>query len=172
MFIVEPDGSMMPTSDDADVIEKWRPTAESMYAQLCDGLAAAGVRITGTAYLTASATPGPDVSGVAHFDEDRFEPDSAPGFVAILGSLAGAHIATAPLERPGAARPGTPFLIDEAEGNAFDNDDLPRQTATADELIVFPQFAQFHSGPGPQPAGLHRHLLVLRTNDIEVDAPN
>ena len=97
-------------------------------------------------------------------DDDQFVPDDSVSVVAIIGELAGPRIAVAPLE-PSPLRPMGQVIFADSVLDEFATGAAAQVSASANELVVFPQFGQLHAGPdAAQVAHLSptRQLLVLR----------
>lgn len=167
MFVCGLDGSCQATGADASLITRWQPAVTAMADAVFSQLAQFGVPVAPVAYVTASFTPGTDVVGEAHLDDDQFMPDDGIGVVAILGSDVGSRVATSPVTvaKP---RPGLPLEIDQATFDRFTAGDLPHQQASQNRILVFGQFGQLHAGPALATTSpdVTRRLLVLRAQTI------
>lgn len=169
-FVASADGSITPAGDDEDANQIWMPVVESFTATVLAAAAKAGVRFDGDAYVTASITPVEDVAGMPHFDDDLYNANEGVGFVAIAGRIGGPRVACAPIECASLRSP-TQVPVDDDTAQRFLRGGLDRHTAGADRIVVFPQFAQLHSGPPlaedpdscAEPA---RHLLVFRAGTL------
>jgi len=160
-FVVDVVGrSVTALGSDADLNARWAPQVARFVDLVLDWLADASVDLAAQAFVTVSVTRGEEVNGEAHFDDGMFEPSAGVGAVAIVGDVAGCLVATTPLAQP-TPRPNTLLTVDADQVAAFDGGATPRQRFPAEQVVIFPQFAQLHSGPGPQDGGI-RHLMVMR----------
>jgi len=164
-FVCGRDGSVEPTGSDPALIDLWRPSVTGFAAIVFAALRGHDVPVASTAYVTASFTPAAELAGIGHFDDDQYLPDAGVGVVAIVGSDSGSRVAVQDLEL-GPAVAGMPLHADQAVFDAFTDGTIQHQRAAADQIIVFPQFGQLHSGPPfeSSDAGTVRRLLVLRAD--------
>lgn len=149
-------GSNQPLND------AWMPTVEALAGVVFRSLDEHQVMVAGDAYITASITPASDVNDQAHFDDDQFNPDDGVGVVAIVADLDGSRVATGTvaLEQ---IRPPLPLTLDERTIESFSAGTIERAAFGPHTVVLFPQFGQLHSGPGPCGGATDvRHLLVLR----------
>ncbi|MEM9655571.1 MAG: hypothetical protein AAGA65_26025 [Actinomycetota bacterium] len=167
MFVCGADGSCEPTGSNQDLIALWQPAVQDFAGTVYSAMAAAGVTLAPVAYVTASLTPGTDIIGDAHFDDDQYLPDAGVGLVAILGSDAGPRVATEPIAVVD-ARPGLPMAVEETAFARFAAGRLAHQQAGPGRIVVFPQFGQLHAGPAlaaTDPTATRR-LLVMRAETV------
>lgn len=162
-FVVDAEGTCMPTGSDAALIDAWRPAATQLASTVLAATTAMSIPVVGPAYLTATVTPADQITGLAHFDDDVFLPTAGAGFVAIIGSLAGPRVATQPVPQA-QPRPGAQLTLSDGEIERFETGDLASQSAAPDRIVAFPQFGQLHAGPRIARARSDemRHLLVFR----------
>ncbi len=143
-FLVGDDG-LTPTGDDQQLIEYFSPLATTMATQVLAALDAAQVRHSGTGYLSASLSPSPDLVGLPHVDDDRFDPEAGVGIVAILGTIEGPRIATEPV--PCTAQPGLPIGLNDDTIGQLRTGTIAFQQAEPSRIVLLPQFGQLHAGP-------------------------
>lgn len=162
-FVVDADGGCSGTGSDDALIEAWRPAAEQVASVIFEASAALSIPLTGSGYLTATVTPDDQVTSLAHFDDDLFAPADGAGFVAIVGTLAGPRVATAPVPQPEPS-PGAQLVLPEAEIDRFDSGALASHAGEPERIVAFPQFGQLHAGPRITEAHGERmrYLLVFR----------
>lgn len=161
-FVASPDGEISAMGTNAELTTAWMPAVERLVASVSGWAAAAGVTLAGDAYITASITLAPEVNGQAHFDDDQFVAAAGAGLVAIVGDLGGPRVASESIPHPEIAPP-RPVIADNKMVAAFADGTIPSNTYGANELVVLPQFAQLHAGPGPCGRDDQvRHLLVYR----------
>jgi len=155
---------VVATSENEPFVSAWMPLAAWMNRTVRTALADVDVHLAGDAFITASLTPTALLEGVAHLDDDQFLPSDSVSMVAIIGDLAGPRIATAPV--PAARlRPLAPVVFPDELLDSFARDALNRCVASAQELVVFPQFGQLHAGPAAEHVAhlaASRQLLVMR----------
>lgn len=138
--------SVDSTGSDAELIDLWTPAVEAFLTRMneaCDNL---GIERTGMSYLTASVTPASEVIGLPHFDDAQFNPTEGVGLVGIVGDIAGSRVATQPVPHL-PTQPGLPLDIDEQIIDGFYAGQVAQQHSLPNRIVVFPQFAQLHSGP-------------------------
>ena len=161
-FVVSQDGSLSSTGTNELLSEAWRPAVERLAAQVRSWAQLGGINFVGDSYVTASLTRASEVNGEAHFDDDQFDPRAGSGLVAIVGDLGGPRVAAGAIDHDEIAAP-RPVVANEEMKAAFTKGELVSTAYGANELVVFPQFAQLHAGPGPcGTADEVRHLLVYR----------
>ncbi|MEL6982421.1 MAG: hypothetical protein AAFO29_08355, partial [Actinomycetota bacterium] len=164
-----------PLGDDPAVADWWLPSIDALVGRVVEALQPFGVELTGTIFVTASATEVDQVTTSPHLDDDQFHPDTGIGVVAIAASHGGPRLARGAL-RCRSATAGAPLGLDQdlvdtwfdRTGGAGPGERTGSvQTAGADQVVLFPRFGQLHAGPGlaerPANAGAPvRNLLVLR----------
>lgn len=168
-FVISADGSATPTGDDATRNAFWLPQAEAMSARVIVALAAVDIALASPAYLTASLTAADQVTTTPHFDDDLFDPDADVGVVAIAANLGGACVAAEPVPIA-SSQPSTQLALAPEVADGFTSRTIAVDEAPANEIALFPQFGQLHSGPrllDPDPTRT-RNLLVLRAR---IDSP-
>lgn len=153
-FAVSEDGDLEPLGDPA-IAAQWMPAAESFIATVLDSLSEAGVEVVAPGYLTASLTPVDEVNGELHFDDEQVDDGAGVGVVAIVATHDGSRLVRTPI---GCTRADHSLPLEASTAPA----DAHIQRCDADRIIVFPQFAQLHSGPGPLAATGMRHMFVFR----------
>lgn len=166
-FIVSPDGQASATGTDTELIDAWMPAVDGLIQRIRAACIEMAIALDGDSYLTASITPLPEVLGVPHFDDQQFNADDGVGLVAIVADLDGSRVATEPVPHH-PSQPGMPLQVDDAVFESFAVGDITQQHTDANRIVVFPQFAQLHSGPPlaeaeaePEPDGV-RAMLVFR----------
>lgn len=145
-FIVSPGGLTSSTGTDIEMIDAWMPSVEALIQRIQASCAEMEIVLEGDSYLTASVTPLPEVIDVPHFDDQQFTADDGVGLVAIVADLDGSCVATEPVPHH-PAQPGMPLQVDEAVFASFAAGEIAQQHTDANRVVVFPQFAQLHSGP-------------------------
>ncbi|NNE75271.1 MAG: hypothetical protein HKN26_16515 [Acidimicrobiales bacterium] len=162
-FVISANGTATPTGDDAELNAFWLPQAEALHQRVIEALAIVDIVLDFPAYLTASLTAADQVTTTPHFDDDLFEPGADVGMVAIAANLGGACVAAEAISitHP---QPGTQLALASEVAEAFTSRTLAVDEAPANEIVLFPQFGQLHSGPTllGTDAGRTRNLLVLR----------
>lgn len=167
MFVCGADGSCQPTGSNPELIEAWTPAVTAFADAVYRATEAAGVTLAPQAYVTASFTPGTDVIGQAHFDDDQFLPEAGIGIVAIVGSDLGPRVAVGSVPVTD-ARPGLPMTVDQSVFDQFGTEPTTYQQAEAGRVVLFPQFGQLHAGPplaSTSPEATRR-LMVLRAETV------
>ena len=166
-FVVsQADRSISSTGTNGPLNEAWMPTVEALASTVFHWLDEHGVGVRGDAYITASITPADDVNGEAHFDDDQFAPADGVGVVAIVADRDGSRVANSPVLLEGVRSP-RPLVIDEGLKAAFADGEIDHDRFDAHTLVLFPQFGQLHSGPGPCGSAEEvRHLLVFRASTV------
>jgi len=150
-----------PTSTNEPYVSCWQPLVDWMNRAVRDELATYGLTLE-DAYVTASVSDSPSLEGLAHMDDDTYQPHESVGVVAIIGEHAGPRIATGTLQHH-ELRPMSQVVFDHELLEAFGADALDHCQAAADQLVVFPQFGQVHAGPAAHHVhNATRQLLVLR----------
>ncbi len=156
------DRSIMTLGMNDKVNAAWMPAITSMAEAVSTWLAEHNITLAADAFITASITPAHEVNGEAHFDDDQFGAGNGVGVFAIVGDLAGPKALTSPLPYPDVTAPH-PLTVDDELKAAFAADAFDSVAFGANELVMFPQFGQLHSGPGPcGDETQYRHLLVFR----------
>ncbi len=145
-FIVSADGDVSPTGSDADLIELFTPTATEVARRILASCTQNDIILEGDSYLTASVTPVSEVIGDPHFDDQQFDAADGVGLVAIVADIDGSRVATEPVIHAGAST-GLPLEVNDEVFEAFAVGDIAQQHTAANRIVVFPQFAQLHSGP-------------------------
>ncbi len=161
-------GTVTATSDNEPFVSAWLPLVDWMNSTVRNHLARVSVAVSGDAYVTASVTPTALLEGVAHMDDDIYEPDASAQMVAIMAQLAGPRIATSPIGH-GPLRPFGQVTFSESTLAEFAAGTIAQCRCEADQLVVFPQFGQLHAGPtAKQVAHLSctRQLLVMRAATV------
>lgn len=163
-FVVDDAGACVATGSDAALIDGWNSAATTMARLIRNAAARRSLTLAGPGYLTATVTPSDQVATLAHFDDDHYLPADGVGFVAIVGSLGGPRVASAPVVKDEPA-PGTPVELTEAEIERFDAGEFAVQSGAADRVVAFPQFGQLHAGPRIDvgQADVMRYLMVFRS---------
>jgi len=157
------DRTVSPIGMNSELNDAWMPAVSAMADAVFGWLDDHGISLDGDAYITTSITSAPEVNGEAHFDDDQFNASSGAGVFAIVADRAGPRALDAPLPYPTVVAPH-PLVLDEDLKAEFSGDGRLRPVSfNANELVLFPQFGQLHSGPGPcGTAEERRHLLVFR----------
>jgi hypothetical protein len=145
-FVVSADGTFVATGPNPEFAAAWSDAARSLIGCVTDALATCGVVWVAPAYLTVSATSVRDVTTTPHFDGSEYRPEDGPGVVAIAANHAGPRVAAEPILQP-AVRAGLPVELDPETARRFDIGEIALQQAPAATAVMFPQFAQLHSGP-------------------------
>lgn len=164
MFVIAGDGSVTSMSVNEPYVSAWQPLAEWLAESVQAALAEHGAAFDGDAYLTASITTSSELEGLAHLDDDLYVPDDNVSVVAIVGQHAGPRVAIGSAACSPMRPMGQAVFPDETLA-AFMANELECHHGTADQIVLFPQFAQIHAGPAAQhvlDAGRTRQLLVLR----------
>ncbi len=149
MVSADADGSgsrAEPTGSDASLIEMWRPAVEEFLTRMDQACNDLGIERRGMSYLTASVTPASEVIGLPHFDDGQYIANDGVGLVGIVGDTAGSRVATEPVAHL-PTRPGLPLDIDDQVIDDFFAGRVAQQHSDPNRIVVFPQFAQLHSGP-------------------------
>ena len=163
-FVVSASGDISALGDHEDLNAAWLPTIEKLTQLIGEWADSAGIEIIGDSYITASVTSASEVNGEAHFDDDQFDPHAGAGLVAIVGDLGGPRVASQPIPHHEISAP-RPVTASEDLIAAFADGAVHSNAYGGNELVVLPQFAQLHAGPGPcGTAEEVRHLLVYRAN--------
>lgn len=167
MFVCGADGSCQATGSDETLIAYWTPVVKTMATAVYAALAEREVAVAPVAYVTASLTPGDEVVGQAHFDDDQYIPDAGVGVVAIVGSHTGPRIATGAVtvQHP---RAGLPLPVDQAVFDEFGEETSSYQQSDSGRIVLFSQFGQLHAGPAlsETPDVTYRQLLVFRAETM------
>lgn len=175
LFVCHGDGTCEPTGEDHALIDWWRPSVTALVTAVRLAVADAGIKPASEMYLTGSVTPAEDVANEAHLDDDQFNPGDGVGLVAIVGSGAGPRVATEAVPTITSPRAGLPVSISQETFDRFTVGTVADQRASANRIVVFPQFGQLHAGPSPDQVRRsddgHRRLLVLRAATTPVDVP-
>ncbi len=163
-FMISADGLAEPTGTDTDFIQLWQPVVTEVVARIRETCDVMGIAQADMSYLTASVTPASEVIGLPHFDDGQFIPDDGVGLVAIVGDIAGSRIAVEPI-RHMPTQPGLPLEVSDDVIDEFFAGHIAQQHTEANRIVVFPQFAQLHSGPQliGGDADRVRCMLVYRT---------
>ena len=166
-FVVAADGTFVATGPDPEFAAAWSDAARSLIDCVTDALATCGVVWVAPAYLTVSATSAPDVTTTPHFDDSAYHPSEGPGVVAIAANHLGPRVAAEPILQP-AVRAGLPVELDPETARRFDIGEIALQQAPAATAVMFPQFAQLHSGPHltTTETSQPRSLMVFRAATI------
>ena len=163
-FVASTAGEISAMGTNTALNAEWQPVVERLIAAVHAWAAKSEVEFTGDAYVTASITPAADVNGEAHFDDDQFTPTAGAGLVAIVGDLSGPRVAADPVPHDEINSP-RPVVASDAIKGAFADGTISSAAYGANELVLLPQFAQLHAGPGPcGSADEVRHLLVFRAS--------
>ena len=155
---------LTPMSDNQPFVSAWYPLATWIDATVRAALIDHGIELAGPAYITASLVGSHQLEGMPHADDHLFVPDDNVGVVAIIGELEGPRVATEPIGH-GPLRPMTQVTFEPDQLQSFASGTTAHCACAADQLVVFPQFAQLHAGPaahhldGMRP---QRQLLVYR----------
>ncbi len=172
-FVVSTTGAVSATGSNDALNGAWLSTVERLARLVQRWATAAEIDLVGDSFITASVTRASEVNGDAHFDDDQFVPAAGAGLVAIVGDRGGPRVAAEAIDHDEIAPPHPVVATDELVSN-FANGDLERVDYGPNELVVLPQFAQLHAGPGPcGGADEVRHLLVMRaaTSPEDGEAP-
>jgi hypothetical protein len=162
-FVVRSGSSIAPTGDNHDLIDLWQPSAQLMADMVVAACANFGIELVEPGYLTASAVPLDRVSHEPHFDDDQFSPSDGVSIVAIVSNYGGTRCTTVPIEVP-SVPPGAPIALPAQTQDSFYEGHHPSEESEPKRIVIFPQFAQLHSGPilaNTDPTVL-RTLYVLR----------
>jgi hypothetical protein len=162
-FVVDTSGKCTATGQNDRLIAVLLPTANRMARQVIASLGDHGVVLDGDLFLTGSVTAADQVSTTPHFDDELFVPGDGVGIAAIAANLEGPRIACSAL-RIGPIRQSLPIGFDQQTVDDFDSGQITTQQGSANRIVVFPQFAQLHSGPTIKDAqpGTTRTMFVLR----------
>ena len=162
-FMVDASGVVSPTGSNEPLIDAFASAAQQMATAVLAALADFGVEMDPPGYVTASITPCSQINGLAHFDDEHYQPGDGVGFVAIIGDVGGSRVACEPIAHA-PVQAGVPVVFDPASAERFDGGDLAVHQAEPERLVIFPQFGQLHAGPPLANAGLDgfRRLLVFR----------
>ncbi len=170
-FVVAASGDISAMGTDAALVAGWLPAVDELVRQVSQWAHKAGIELADGAYVTASVTDASMVNGQAHFDDDQFNANAGSGLVAIVGDLAGPRVATAPIPHPN-IDPPRPVSADDTLIEHFANGTIASTDYGPNELVVLPQFAQLHAGPGPCGTSEQvRHLLVYRAATVATTSP-
>ncbi len=162
-FVVHADGPIAPTGENHDLIDLWQPSAQLMADAVLAACARFGIELVEPGYLTASALPLNRVSHEPHFDDDQYTPSDGVSVVAIVANHAGTRTTDVAIEVTDLAA-GAPISLPPETQDSFDNGRHPSEESEPERIVIFPQFAQLHSGPiltNLDPSVL-RTLYVLR----------
>jgi hypothetical protein len=164
--VAQADRSISSMGVNGPLNEAWMPTVEALASTVFQWLDERGVALHGDAYITASITRANEVSSEAHFDDDQFAPADGVGVVAIVADRDGSRVANSAVLLEGVRAP-RPLVLDDDLKAAFVDGAIDQDRFGAHTLVLFPQFGQLHSGPGPcGSADEVRHLLVFRGSTL------
>jgi len=165
-FVVDAEGRCTATGGAPTLSEQWQSDAEVMAASVLGAAEYLGIDIAGPSYLTASLTPLSLVTDTPHCDIDQYDPQSGIDLVAIAASDNGPRLCFEPLKH-GPVRAGLPIVFSEDIEHFADGTKAVQQ-AEAHRIVIFPQFAQLHSGPCQQdlPVSGQRNLFVFRATTV------
>lgn len=140
------DGHELATTSESMAARAWLPVASWLHDLVSSSLTSFDIGLSSPAFITISQTPVALLEGVPHFDDDLFTPCDLPGIAAVIGQYVGPRVVAEPIAHPMPAAGSRVSVTDEMV-RLFESDSATVMHCPADEVVVFPQFAQLHAGP-------------------------